>query len=255
MTRFDDSEWELYDLRADPTELHDLAGERPDDLRALADAWEASAWAHQVYPLDEGTSVKYLLRPEWTEVFSRPITIGPETPTLERWRSVQLIWFRGCRFVAEVEVADGDQGYLFAHGDQGSGYGTYVLDGEVNFVHNDGRGHLRHLAGGALAPGDHEVVTELVAPGRSVWTASLTVDGNTRAAVEDVPMLYGIAPFEGIDAGICRRSPVWWELYERFGAFRWTGSRLRLTIEPGDPAADSPTSMIPLLREIGSKYE
>jgi arylsulfatase len=255
MTRFDDSEWELYDLRADPTELRDLAAERPAQLRELADAWEAAAWAHQVYPLDEGTSIKYLLRPDWTEVFALPVTIGPETPTLERWRSVQLIWFRGCRFVAEVEVADGDQGYLFAHGDQGSGYGTYVRNGAVRFVHNDGRGHLRHLDGGPLAPGTHEVVTELVAPGRSVWTASLSVDGDVRASLDGVPMLYGIAPFEGIDAGICRRSPVWWDLYERFGSFRWTGSRLHLTIEPGAPAPDSPFSLIPLLREIGSKYE
>jgi arylsulfatase len=255
MTPFAASEWELYDLRADPTELRDLAAERPEQLRELADAWEAAAWAHQVYPLDEGTSIKYLLRPDWTDVFARSITIGPETPTLERWRSVQLIWFRGCRFSADVELAAGDQGYLFAHGDQGSGYGSYVLNDELRFVHNDGRGHLRHLSGGPLSPGRHEVVTDLVAPGRSVWTVTLSVDGEARATLDGVPLLYGIAPFDGIDAGICRRSPVSWDLYERFGAFRFTGSKLRLTVEPGETAPDSPSSMIPLLREIGMKYE
>jgi arylsulfatase len=255
MTPFDDSEWELYDLRTDPTELRDLAGSEPEQLRVLAEAWEQSAWDHQVFPLDEGTSVKFLIRPDWTDVFGRPVTVVPGTPTLERWRSVQLIWFRGCRFTAELDYRAGDEGYLFTHGDQGSGYGTYVRDGELWFVHNDGRGHMRSVSGGAVPVGASEIVTELTAPGKSVWTATLSIDGERRAGLDEVPMLFGIAPFEGIDVGICRRSPVSWQLYEQHGSFRWTGALRRVRIEPGALAPDSPTNMIDLLREIGSKYE
>ena len=36
-------EWELYDVTADPTELHDLAAENPVLVKELADAW--AAWA------------------------------------------------------------------------------------------------------------------------------------------------------------------------------------------------------------------
>ncbi|WP_199435303.1 arylsulfatase [Qaidamihabitans albus] len=36
-------DWELYDVTADPTELHDLAGERPGLVRELAYAW--AEWA------------------------------------------------------------------------------------------------------------------------------------------------------------------------------------------------------------------
>jgi arylsulfatase A-like enzyme len=255
MTPFDDGEWELYDLRDDPTELRDLATTEPDRLHELATAWEEAAWDHQVFPLDEGTQVKFLIRPDWIDVFTRPFSIVPGTPTLERWRSVQLIWFRGCRFGAELDFRPGDQGYLFAHGDQGSGYGTYVVDDELVFVHNDGRGHLRHLSGGVVPAGTSHIVTELTAPGQNVWTVSLSVDGEVRASLEGVPMLFGIAPFEGVDVGICRRSPVSWNLYERFGAFRWSGSLTRLTIEPGAPAPDSPNDMVGLLREIGQKFE
>ena len=37
------SDWELYDLRTDPTETHDLAAKRPDQARDLAARW--NAWA------------------------------------------------------------------------------------------------------------------------------------------------------------------------------------------------------------------
>jgi arylsulfatase A-like enzyme len=255
MTPFDDTEWELYHLHEDPTELRDLAGSNPEKLRELAEAWEQAAWQHQVYPLDEGTAVKYLVRPPWTAVFEKPVTIVPGTPTLERWRSVQFIWFRSCRFTVDLDHRRGDQGYLFAHGDQGSGYGSYVLDGELVFVHNDGRGHVRRLSGGEVPDGARQIVTELRAVGKNVWTVVLTIDGEDRGALEDVPLLYGIAPMEGIDVGIDRRSPVSWDIYERFGAFPWTGTIDRLAIEPGPLAADSPVSMIDLLREMGRKFE
>jgi arylsulfatase len=255
LTNFDDSEWELYNLVEDPTELRDLATEQPEKLAELAAAWEQAAWDHQVFPLDEGSQIKFLIRPEWTSVFAEPVTLFPGNATLERWRSVQLIWFRGCRFTAELDYRAGDQGYLFAHGDQGSGYGTYVLDGELVFVHNDGRGNLRTLSGGAVPDGAGQIVTELVAVGGGNWTVSLSIDGEARGSLEGVPVLFGIAPFDGIDIGIDRRSPVSWPVYERFGPFPWSGALHRLTIEPGEPATDSPVALFDMLRDMGRKVE
>jgi arylsulfatase A-like enzyme len=47
--------WELYDLKADRTELKDLAGEKPDVVKDLAAKWEAWAVRAQVRPYpDEG---------------------------------------------------------------------------------------------------------------------------------------------------------------------------------------------------------
>jgi arylsulfatase len=255
MTPFNDEEWELYHLPTDPTELHDLAQTEPDRLKELADLWEQAAWANQVYPLDEGSSIRYLVRPPWAAVFGEPIEVVPGSPTLERWRSVQLIWFRAVRFTARVDFASGDRGYVFAHGDQGSGYGMYVLDDELFFVHNDGRGRMRRASGGQVAPGAQELVADLTAPGKNMWDLRLLVDGEERARLDDVPMLYGMAPFEGIDVGIDRRSPVDWDLYERFGPFHYTGVLRSVLIEPGEPAPDSPQSMIDLIREMGARFE
>ena len=51
-----------------------MAGTDPTDkLRELADAWERAAWENRIYPLDEGSSYKYLVRPERSEVYGEPV--------------------------------------------------------------------------------------------------------------------------------------------------------------------------------------
>ena len=122
---------------------------------------------------------------------------------------------------------------LVAHGDQGAGYALYVLDGELFFVHNNGRGAMLTVSGGAMPDGVREVVADLRATADRHWELTLSVDGEVRATQPDVPMLFGIAPFEGIDVGIDRRSPVSWEIYERFGPFPYTGTLARGHVHAG----------------------
>ena len=255
LTPFDDGEWELYHLAEDRTELRNLADEDPDRLKAMAAAWEEAAWENRIFPLDEGTSIRYLIRPPRSEVYRGPVTIPAGTPTLERWRSVQLIWFRAFTVTVTLDHRDGDQGYLVAHGDQGSGYGLYVLDGRLHFVHNDGRGHVRDLDGGPMPDGAREAVADFSAPGQNVWDVSLAVDDEDRGRLEGVPMLFGMAPFEGITVGKDPRSPVSWDLYERFGSFAYTGAIRSVAYEPGPDAPDAPSTMIEMLREMGRAYE
>lgn len=255
LTPFGDHEWELYDLRADPTELHDLASDRPEMVAELAAAWEAAATANDVYPLEEGSALRFLLRPDWVDTFRRPVTIPRGTPTLERWRSVQLIWFRSCLVRIALEHGAGAQGYLVAHGDQGSGYGLYVLDDELVFVHNDGRGRMTRVSGGALPTGVGEVVLRLDAQPQRRWAASMLVDGVAQGDTAEVPMLYGISPFEGIDVGIDRRSPVAWDVYERFGSFAYSGSLSHARYEPGEPGPDSPEALMDVIRQMGARFE
>lgn len=42
--------WELYNLKTDRTELHNLAADQPAKLKALASKWEAWAKRAQVLP-------------------------------------------------------------------------------------------------------------------------------------------------------------------------------------------------------------
>ena len=68
-------------------------------------------------------------------------------------------------------------------------------------------------------------------------------------------MLAAMAPFEGIDVGIDRRSPVSWGLYERRGPFPFTGAIRAVTYVPGELAPDAGERWIDFLRESGARFE
>ena len=50
--------WELYDLKRDRTEQHDLAASQPDKVKELADKWEAWALRANVKPYPEASGKK-----------------------------------------------------------------------------------------------------------------------------------------------------------------------------------------------------
>jgi arylsulfatase len=50
--------WELYDLKADRTELHDLAAEKPEVAQQLAAKWEAWAERAQAKPYPQEPAKK-----------------------------------------------------------------------------------------------------------------------------------------------------------------------------------------------------
>ena len=255
LTSFAEDHWELYDMAADPTQLRDLSGEMPERRDELMAAWEAAAWENQIFPLDEGTGYRYLLRPPWVERYDEPVVLHAGTTTLDRWRSQRLILWRDVTITADVTLADGDTGILFAHGDQGGGYSLYVDDtGELVAAHN-GYGIEREVRGPVVAPGRHRLELRITCPGDDVWDLAIAVDGSEVAADSGFRLLMAMAPFEGIDIGLDRRSPVCWRVYERHGSFPFSGSIHAVTYEPGAPAPDSPTNFLDFLREWGRSFE
>jgi arylsulfatase len=272
LTPFGDHEWELYDLRTDRTETRDLAADHPDLVASLAEGWEQAARENQVYPLDEGSRLRYLLRPPYEGHLEHPVRIVAGTQTLERYRSQLLIQWRS--FTVDVEVDHGahDRGVLVAHGDQGGGYALYVVDptspvldglpgraedgdlGELVFVHN-GYGKLTVVPCGPLGAGAAPIRLDMAAPGGWLWNARVLVGDEVRAEAPGLLMLGAMAPFEGVDVGIDRRSPVWWEIYEQHGPFAYSGTLRAVTYTPGERAPDSGTRFLELLRDIGLRYE
>jgi len=255
-TPFTGEQWELHNLRTDPTESHDLAQDEPAKLAELQDAWEQAAWSNQVFPLDEGNYVKMILRPEWDAELTGPVTILPGTPTVERYRALQLINFRS--FTVDIALqpgwAPGDDGMLVAHGDQGGGYAIYVEGDRLFYAHN-GYGDMSLLDCGAMPVGAAAMRLSMEAAGDLIWHASLTVDGAPVGELRDLPVLMAMAPFEGIDVGIDRRSPVSWEIYERHGPFPYAGTIGSVTYTPGEFAPDAGSKWLELLKEAGTRYE
>jgi len=279
LTPFGDHEWELYDLCTDRTETRDLAAEQPERVATLAEGWEQAARENQVYPLDEGSRLRYLVRPPYEDHLDHPVRIVAGTHTLERYRSQLLIQWRSFTVDVEVDHRPGDRGVLVAHGDQGGGYALYVIDaaspllgdapdrpdrphrpdddpdlGELVFVHN-GYGKLTVVPCGPLAAGDAGIRLDMAAPGGWQWNARVLVGDAVRAEAPALLMLGAMAPFEGVDVGIDRRSPVWWPLYEQHGPFPYTGALRAVTYTPGERAPDSGTRFLELLRDIGMRYE
>jgi len=253
-TPFSEDTWELYHLDVDPTETRDLAVEEPDRLTELQEAWEEAAWANQVFPLDEGANLVHLVRPPWEEDLEAAQTFYPGTPTVERYRAYKLINFRSFEVRVALDHRDGHQGMLVAHGDQGGGYALYVEAGHLFHVHN-GYGTMTEVDCGPMADGTSEVVLAVEAAGDLAWNTVVRVDGAAVAETLGLAVLMAMAPFEGIDVGIDRRSPVSWSVYERHGPFPYTGTLHSVTYLPGELAPDAGPLWVDVLRETAVRYE
>jgi hypothetical protein len=73
---------ELYDLRADPSECHDLAAAEPARLEAMIDTWWQEADRNQVLPLDN--------RPFSELVFQRTSSVAPRARYTYEYRHTRI---------------------------------------------------------------------------------------------------------------------------------------------------------------------
>lgn len=251
---FADAGWELHNLAEDPTEAHDLSERHPQRLAELQEAFEQAAWANQVFPLDEGNFVKMIEKPPWEDEFVADVRLRPGLPTLERWRALQLINFRSFDVCVELDYSTGDEGMLFAHGDQGGGYAMYVEGGRLFFVFN-AYGEMTVVDAGELSVGTKEIVLAMKTEPGWLWSAKIVCDGTEVGSAHGLPVLMAMAPFEGIDVGIDRRSPVSWEIYEKHGPFPYRGTLHAATFKPGELAPDAAVKFLDFLKEAGTRFE
>lgn len=253
-TPYDDSEWQLYDIRTDPTETKDLARDLPDKVRQLSEAWERAAWGNQVFPMDDGTGYLSLARPPENDIYTQPVTLLAGTPTMERYRSSKLIAFRSFEMVVRFTTAPEDEGVLVAHGDQGGGYSLYVENGRLWFAYNE-YGLMKEVDGREVGAGDHELRLDAQAIEDFCWDFRLFLDGVQVGQLQKAQMLLGMAPFQGIGVGIDRGSPVSWSVYERHGPFPFSGRLDWVRYVPGELADYDPATIMRALREAGRTYE
>ncbi|HYZ99009.1 MAG TPA: arylsulfatase [Acidimicrobiales bacterium] len=175
--------WELYDLRADPSECHDLAAEQPERLQALTERWWIEAARYQVLPLDN--------RPFSELVLERPSSLRPRRRYVYRPGRAPVpesaaanVKNRAHSITAYVEV-DGRapvEGVLAVEGSVLGGWSFHVLgDGRLCYVHNlSGWREYRveGAVGERLGPGQHTLRFSFT-PGSdgAVHRGVLLVDG------------------------------------------------------------------------------
>ena len=253
-TPFSQDRWELFHVAEDINQRHDLAAAEPDKLSELVTAWDDAAWRNRVYPLDEGTRLIRALRPPDHDALTHPIRILPGSPTVERYRSQRVIGSRSFTITVDLDHQPGDEGILVAHGGQDAGYVLWVEADQLWFEVNEA-GVPRRLAPMPLAGSCREIVVDVTAPGGRVWDITVSADGAVGISETGIMQIFGFLPYEGIDVGIDRRSPVSWDLYERHGCFPYSGTINMVQYLPGDYAPDAEEVRIDELRTIGLALE
>jgi arylsulfatase A-like enzyme len=251
----DRSAWELYDLRADPSECNDLAAEHPDQLQALVERWWIEAARHQVLPLDN--------RPFSELVFGRP----PAVPPRERYvywpdrapvpeNVAAHVKNRPHSVTAYVEI-DGQgpvAGALAVQGSVLGGWSFHLLaDGRLCYVHNLAGWRSYRIEGPVgerLAPGAHALSFRFL-PGSdgAAHRGALLVDGEEIATgtIERATWSKFSLTGAGLTVGWARDfSPADGDYR---GAFPFTGRLDRVEIDvDGDAFVDADAEAVAALR-------
>jgi arylsulfatase len=209
--------WELYDLAADRTELHDLTAQEPGRVKQLAASWQAWAERAHVLPLNP--------RPGETatgDVSKKLRFVLRAGDSLTR-QQAPFLPGKTLRITAEVEDPSGS-GVLIAQGGAAEGYSLYLREGRPVFALRREK-ELTEIAGKDPLPAG---VTRLSATLKADGTMILEATGKEVAAGKAAGLLTGM-PVDGLQVGRDTMGAV--GSYK--APFSFTGKIRSVTIELG----------------------
>ncbi|MFV0307616.1 MAG: arylsulfatase [Desertimonas sp.] len=242
---FEDYEWELYDLRSDYSQAHNIAAEHPDKLAELRQIFLREAARNQVLPLDD----RYVerARPENRPQFNAGRTEFRYFPGTVRITEGMAPNMKNTSYsiVGDITVPDGGaQGILMTQGGWFGGNALYLLDGRPTFAY--ARSHYPEhkfvvRASDPLVPGRHQLRVEFVydgGPPGSGGTATLFVDGTEVASGRiDATVPVRVSLDETLDIGEDCGTPV---VDDYDVPFAFTGEIHTVTIRLPDPVVGPP---------------
>jgi arylsulfatase A-like enzyme len=234
--------WTLHNLEDDFSESTDLRHQFPAKLDELVKAFDEAAWKNLVYPLDNRDRFQKFAdsSPELRAAADMPRTFYPGTQTSHREDILPLIDNRSFNISVRVTHRADDQGVLWAIGDPIGGMVLYVESGQTHFHYNGFGDHIT-LPPFVLPPGEHRVTFDYEALGDRQGRGRVLMDDEDAVVWTALSPTLSFGVFEGLDVGIDRRGPVSWELYERQGAFAYSGKIRDVLVTPGrrdDSTAD-----------------
>ena len=237
---FDQDVWELYNLKDDPTETHNLAFSNPQKLEELKQKWEEEAIKYNVYPLYDDVAARaanvqkrsrtadtYTYYPPGAEFISEALS-----PPVKN---------RGHTITASLETDGSTDGVIVACGGFFAGYTLYVKENIVTYTYNTfDQKYYTIKASQPLTPGRHEIkfVYEVVVgtdPGAisSTGTGALFIDGvRTGHGTVDrtIPGLFSVS--ETFDVGIDNGGSVDRKAYSSPFPFSDTLNWVRFDLTP-----------------------
>ena len=132
---FDDDQWELYDVRADPAETRDLASAEPRRLAEMIDLWWSEAERYQVLPLDNRL-LDALVDPRHQPPDRREQVVWPDGAIVPE---LQVVNMRNRPHTVSVRVtvpSGGAEGVLLAMGTALGGWSFQVAANRLRYVNN-----------------------------------------------------------------------------------------------------------------------
>jgi arylsulfatase len=189
--------WELYDLRHDYSQAHDVSAQYPAKLAELKSDFDAAARKYHVYPLASNIMGRLGAANRPNPIEGRTHFTYEAGDTRYSPNSFPAL-AAGWSMIAHLEVTSANaHGPLVVQGDVYGGAGLTLEEGRPTFLYNpSGRSAERVvLASPApLAPGKHDIQVSTgpnAAAGPRAAHLTLTIDGKAVASAE-VPVLYAV---------------------------------------------------------------
>ncbi|MCU1464008.1 MAG: sulfatase family protein [Acidimicrobiales bacterium] len=236
----DKAGWELYDLRADPSECHDLAATDPDRVDRLVARWWEEAERHQVLPIDNRPFSDFVLgrrpgvAPRDRYVYWPYRAPVPESVAVNAKNRPHTV----SAFVTVPEGLDVVEGVLIVQGSVLGGWSFHLLaGGRLCYVHNlaGWREYRVDATIPPLSPGDHVLAVRFAPP-----RAELLVDGTVVGAGDIKRTLWSRLSLTGagVTVGYATEFPPADRDYR--GPFRFTGGLDRVEVDvSGDAFVDA----------------
>lgn len=234
------SNWMLFNLVDDPTELHDLANEQPEKLLELVSAFDREAYANYVYPLDNRGLRRSLTVPPNREAFvNESRTFFPGTGTVAAAAVAPLVADRSYRLTCAFDWNPGARGVIFAFGDAIFGFALYARDDELHFHYRGSPRQGVDMPSMRAKSGRNEFVLDYAATGQRNGIGTIYL-GNLEVGSRDMSptIILGLNVGEGLDIGCDRRLHVT-AGYGGTGICAYTEAVHFVRIEPGPQATDS----------------
>jgi arylsulfatase A-like enzyme len=228
--------WELYNLKEDFSENHNLATKMPDKLREMQELFLMEATKYSVFPLDNDV-LQRVLSPRPSPVAGRSVfTYSGEVSGLPAGCAPNTL-SRSYTITAEVEIPKGGaEGMLNTIGGRFGGYGLYLVKGKPVFTYVQlTTERFRWEGKEALTEGKHTIVFDFKYDGPGAGkggTGVLSVDGKEVASKKmphTVPFMVSFD--ESFDVGVDTRTGVDDKDYQV--PFRFTGKIDKLTVKLG----------------------
>jgi arylsulfatase len=136
LTELDAKHWELYHVKKDIAENHNLAEKERAKLIEMIATWYVEAGKYNVLPIDGRGAQRFGEERPNIAIDRKRYIYYPGTQSVPTFVAA-IVLNRSHSITADVEIpVGGAEGVLLSHGGNDGGYTFYIKDGKLHYIHN-----------------------------------------------------------------------------------------------------------------------